>query len=45
MLCVVSPNGFVCVTVKVERERERWGAGGWYLREKKALYLSLVYSQ
>ena len=33
MLCVVSPYGFVCVTVKVKREggseREAVGGGGW----------------
>lgn len=51
MLCVVSPYGFVCVTVKVKRgggsEREAVGGGGGgaeeedgYLRERRAVLMS-----
>lgn len=49
MLCVVSPYGFVCVTVKVKREggSERKGWGGaeeedGYLKERRAVLTSGV---
>lgn len=47
MLCVVSPYGFVCVTVKVKREGgSEGGVGGGaeeedgYLKERRAVLMS-----